>query len=306
MTAARPRILLLVDYTNNAHDHAAQSLQETLGDLYDFVIVRSDQGVEVSGLDINLAIAMYWGDETLARYQIPASRMARIIGSHRWIHPYYGQLSDQQFCARYLADCDHVLCLSKRLERQLSPFREVHGFPYGIDTERFRPHAPRKGPITQGWVGRIRDDSKGVKDILLPAVEGHFALQIADGTLSHADMVSFYAGLDVICVASVAEGGSMVLIEGMASGLFPVACDVGWVPEVITQGQNGLIVERTPEAFRAAFAWCAEHPEQVRAAGAANAERIRSTWDWRALRSKLRGVLDRVLAATPSGTFRLV
>ena len=305
MSTERPRILLLVDYRRCSHDIAAHALQETLGDLYDFEIAYGDDTLDVMGLDIHLAIAMFWGDDALARYQIPRARMVRLVGSHRWIHPYYGRLTDQQFCERYLADCDHVLCLSERLVRQLSPYRTAQSFPYGVYTDRFTPHGTRSGPITQGWAGRIQDDSKGVKDILLPAVEGHFELQIADGTLSHEDMVKFYAGLDVFCVASVAEGGSTVLVEAMSCGLFPIACDVGWVPELITNGKNGLIVERTPESFRAALAWCAEHPEQVRAAGASNVEQVRSQWDWRSLRPRLRSVLDGLLAATPPGTFPL-
>lgn len=305
MSTERPRVLLLVDYTNGSHDLAAHALKDTLGDLYDFELAYSDRGVELSGLEINLAVAMYWGDDTLARYRIPRERMARIVGSHRWIHPYYGCLSDQQFTERFLDDCDHVLCLSQRLVRQLSPYREVKLFPYGIYTDRFIPRGPRTGPIRQGWAGRIQDDSKGLKDILLPAMADCFELQIADGSRGHAEMAAFYSGIDVILVASIAEGGSTVLIEGMASGLFPVACDVGWVPEVIDHGQNGLIVERSPEAFREALTFCAAHPEQIRAAGATNPERIRAAWDWRSMRPRLRGVLDGMLAATPPGRFRL-
>jgi glycosyltransferase involved in cell wall biosynthesis len=305
MSIARPRILLLVDYTNGSHDIAAQALRETLGDRYEFVIVYGDKSFDVAGLDIHLAIAMFWGDDALARYHIPRSRMVRLIGSHRWIHPFYGQLTDQQFCERYLADSDHILCLSQKLMKQLVPYRGVKHFPYGIYTDRFTPMGKRSGPITFGWAGRLRDDSKGVKDILLPATEGLFELQIADG-FSHSQMVDFYAGLDVFCVASVAEGGSTVLIESMSCGLFPVACDVGWVPEVIVHGQNGLIVERTPEAFRSALTYCAQHPDEIRRAGASNVERIRAHWDWRSLRPQLCGVLDEILAATPEGSFRLV
>ncbi len=304
MSTARPRILLLVDYTRGAHDIAAQALRETLSDHFEFVLAYTDQGVDVSGIEINAAIAMYWGDKTLDRYHIPRSRMVRLVGSHRWIHPYYGCLTEQQFCERYLADCEHVLCLSQKLVQLLSPYRVTKRFPYGTYTDRFVPKGNRTGPIRFGWAGRLRDDSKGVKDILLPATEGLFELQIADGR-SHSQMVEFYGGLDVFCLASVAEGGSLALIESMACGLFPVACDVGWVPEVIVHGKNGLIVERTPEAFRQALTYCAQHPDEIRQAGASNVDLIRAAWDWTRLRPVLRGVLDDIVAATPSGTYRL-
>lgn len=147
MSMERPRVLLLVDYTNGSHDLAAHALRDTLGDLYDFELAYSDRGVELSGLDIDLAVAMYWGDDSLSRYRIPRERMARVVGSHRWIHPYYGCLSDQQFTERFLGDCDHVLCISQRLVRQLSRYREVRFFPYGIYTDRFTPRGPRTGPI---------------------------------------------------------------------------------------------------------------------------------------------------------------
>ena len=66
-------------------------------------------------------------------------------------------------------------------------------------------------------------------------------------------MARFYNSIDVICVASTAEGDPLPLVEGMACGCFPVCVDVGIVPELVQSGVNGLIVDRTPAAFRAAL-----------------------------------------------------
>lgn len=302
----RPRILLVSDYRGWTHEHAARSLAAVLADEYEFEIVCSVDAPDLTGRAVDLVVLLFWGDDLLRRYGVPRERLARLVASHRWTHPHYGALDDAAFVARYLADAGHVLCLSSRLVRQLAPHRpDARLFLYGIDVDQFTATPPRSGPVKIGWAGRISDDSKGVHDILLPAAGDSFELALADGSRAPAAMREFYGGLDVLCVASVAEGGSMPLIEGMACGLFPIAVDVGWVPDVIVHGRDGLIVERTPEAFRDAFAWCTAHPDEVRAAGAANAARIRETWGWSSLRDHLKSSFDAMLAATPPGPFTL-
>jgi glycosyltransferase involved in cell wall biosynthesis len=121
-------------------------------------------------------------------------------------------------------------------------------------------------------------------DILIPACEGRFALEATDGRRSRREVARLYARSDVIAIASSAESQPLPLLEGMACGAFPVTTDVGIVPEVVRSGVNGLVVERSAEAFRHALRWCAEHLDAVRRAGALNAELVASerSWDHRA------------------------
>lgn len=57
------------------------------------------------------------------------------------------------------------------------------------------------------------------------------------------DMASAYASLDLVVMPSLDEGLPMTLLEAMAAKRAVIASAVGAVPEVIEQGQSGLLVE---------------------------------------------------------------
>lgn len=56
------------------------------------------------------------------------------------------------------------------------------------------------------------------------------------------DMIGFYGSLDVLVSASRQEGLPIALLEGMASALPVVATAVGAVPQVVRDGQTGILL----------------------------------------------------------------
>jgi glycosyltransferase involved in cell wall biosynthesis len=56
------------------------------------------------------------------------------------------------------------------------------------------------------------------------------------------DLEKIYADLDVVCLTSLNEGTPVSLIEAMASAKPVVATDVGGVRDIVTHGENGLLV----------------------------------------------------------------
>ena len=52
-----------------------------------------------------------------------------------------------------------------------------------------------------------------------------------------------YAVSDLLCVPSVMEGLGLVVLEAMYFGVPVVASNTGGIPEIITEGKNGLLVE---------------------------------------------------------------
>src|SRR5207249_11745294 len=68
------------------------------------------------------------------------------------------------------------------------------------------------------------------------------------------------------------------------------------VPELVTHGVNGLVVHRSPPAFRAAFQWCVLNPAAVRRAGMENARVMAETRDARRTAGACRSAFHKALA----------
>lgn len=87
------------------------------------------------------------------------------------------------------------------------------------------------------------------------------------------NVARLYPELDVFALTSDAEGTSISLLEAMASGVCPVATDVGGNPAVI--GEAGVLVgPRRPDAFARALCDLAAEPAQRATLGAAARARV--------------------------------
>jgi glycosyltransferase involved in cell wall biosynthesis len=74
------------------------------------------------------------------------------------------------------------------------------------------------------------------------------------GDLPHPEVLARIGAADVLALASDYEGLPHVVIEALAAGTPVVSPPVGGVPEIITDGSNGLILRDTePETIRRAF-----------------------------------------------------
>ena len=286
----KPRILLLADYPNWAYGISARQLQKDLANSFSIEIAYREERPNLSRYDFDLIHIFWWGDTYHLQYVNDPSRIVKEISSHRWQETgEYGPLSPKEFCAKYLEDAGTITATSNRLKELIAPVRPCYLTPNGF-SPLFVPARTNKGGLEIGWAGNVNDPCKGVHDILQPAAKDICSLQLASGNLSAMEMADFYARLDVICIASTYEGEPLPLLEGMAVGCFPIATDVGIVPELVRNGENGLIVKRTPQAFREAFLWCMAHKDHVREAGRHNSEYVYKTRTW----DKTKGAWRRV------------
>jgi glycosyltransferase involved in cell wall biosynthesis len=116
-------------------------------------------------------------------------------------------------------------------------------------------HAPNKGHrFLVSAARQVLDAMPRTRFVL--AGEGRMGTDIRDaierhglrpafldlGLLPHEEMADTLAAADVLALPSLAEGFSVVLLEGMAAGVTPVATTVGGAAELIADGETGFLV----------------------------------------------------------------
>jgi glycosyltransferase involved in cell wall biosynthesis len=89
------------------------------------------------------------------------------------------------------------------------------------------------------------------------------------------DVAGLMRSFDIFALPSLSEGLSSAILEAMASSLPVVASDVGGIPELIKNGENGLLVTPAdPVSLAAAIQQMAENPEKSMRMGQAGRERV--------------------------------
>jgi glycosyltransferase involved in cell wall biosynthesis len=281
----KPRILLLPDFPNWAFDYIARSIAARLKHRFDFKIEYASRHPELRGSQTDLLYVFFWGYKVPEGSGFGKNQVIKDVASWAWCHPHknYPVSSKEDFVQNYLDDCGIVTTPTAEIYTELASegFPIVH-CPNGVE-DRFyaNHHYYPQGRLKIGWVGNAEDEHgvKGLKDVLLPSTVG-YDFKISGGGMSRAQLKKFYANIDVLAISSSYESQPLPLLESMSAGCFPVCTNVGIVPELITSGVNGLVVERSPEAFADAFKWCANNVELLRARRAEQRKcAAAQTWD---------------------------
>lgn len=250
-------------------------------------------------------------DERPNIYGAPAAWLA---GVPRCLHTRHSQGARLTLRQRLLVRAsselnDLFVCISEdsarlAIEQGVSR-RRVAVLPNGIDLERFAYRGPSPdGPAV--LVARLAAE----KDVgtLLDAVAllvrdcPDFRLEIAGdgpcrdelerqaGSLGHhvrflgvvRDVAGLLARARLFVLSSVTEGISLTLLEAMARGLPVVATRVGGNPEVVADGETGLLVPaRDPAALAEAVRRCWTRPEMCSTFGEAGRRRVEQRFDVR-------------------------
>lgn len=131
--------------------------------------------------------------------------------------------------------------------------------------------------------GRVRDSVKNAR--LVIAGDGPLRADLEARSASFGGAVHFLgwrddaptvmADLDVLCVPSLWEGFGLVSLEAMALGKPVIASRVSALPEIVADGETGLLVPPAePVALADAISALLGDPARMRAMGARGRERL--------------------------------
>jgi glycosyltransferase involved in cell wall biosynthesis len=243
----------------------------------------------------------------------PAARLAGVSGLFHTRHGPRPLSSPRQAALFRLSSywTDKVVSVSsetaeRTLQDGVSP-RKVITIHNGVDTERFSYLGPqRDGPIVM--VGRLSPE-KSIDTLLhaareliaerpilrfeiagngpcmaqLQAVVREFNLENNVRLLGEVrDVEKVLARASMFVLPSLIEGVSLTLLEAMARGLPVVATEVGGNPEVVLNGETGLLVPpRKPSDLAAALRYLLDNPTTASQMGRAGRNRVISRFDIR-------------------------
>ncbi|HEX3785660.1 MAG TPA: glycosyltransferase [Pseudonocardiaceae bacterium] len=227
-------------------------------------------------------------------------------GTRRWLAashepavvngPTYGSL-----LSKVVGCCDGVIALSARhwadLTRHQPFYVRHHVAPNGVPARSARLFTGGGGPVRFGMLSRIVEYKNPhlLVEALAALPAGEWTLDIFGdgpdlarlaartprelagqvrwrGAASGPDAA--FPEIDVLCVPSRAEAFPLVIVEAMARGLPVVASAVGCVPDLLDDGNAGVLVEPvTVEAWTEALRPLPHSPDRLAELAAAGARR---------------------------------
>ncbi|MDO9711065.1 glycosyltransferase [Paracraurococcus lichenis] len=288
-------LLALCDVVVNTHAVGCHALMAPLRRL----------GVKAFGA-LHLVERTAWGEpngnpQTLAAYE----------------HAYDGVLVISEALRRW--------CIGQGLPRdKLCLVRNAPG--YAADPDRvaaaLRDRAERTGPLRVLFLGRL-DAQKGIdrlaailaatdmpevawrvvgREVLADGARPLLGVPVAPPVQAPEELDALYAWADLLVLPSRFEGVPLVILEAQRMGCAVAATDVGAVREIVTEGEDGVLVpadlpeEAIIQRFVEAIQRLAADRAALRALGARAAARAGAlTWE-----DSMREFLDRLEALVPA------
>ena len=203
------------------------------------------------------------------------------------------------------------------------PAGRVHAIYPGVDVANFRPREGerRPGPVRILFVGGDFE-RKGGPDLLaavagldtaveldIVSVEPTITVPANTSVRVHSSvganstsMTELYRDADIFALPTLGDCTPLAIAEALASGLPVVASTVGSIPDMIRDGQNGLLVPAgDPRRLGEALARLVGEPELRESMGLRSRELAEQEHDSDANCRRLFELMDRIAADGPGG-----
>lgn len=143
--------------------------------------------------------------------------------------------------------------------------------------------------------GARRDAPAFLRDRALPAAVRQRIRLL--GPQPPAAVAALRRAASVVLVPSRYENFPLALLEAMSDGCPVIASAVGGIPEIVTDGRDGVLVPAgDPGALAAALRSLLSNPEAAARMGAAARARYRTTWTPEAVAARMAAFYERVAA----------
>ncbi len=121
-------------------------------------------------------------------------------------------------------------------------------------------------------------------------------------TVPQAELFQHYLHADVLVFPTLCDGFGQVVTEALAHGIPVITTDRAGAADLITHGENGLIIPAAnATALAEALNWCVTHRTQLREMRS-QALNTAAQWQWADYRATLVSRLQVALAKTPAKT----
>jgi glycosyltransferase involved in cell wall biosynthesis len=259
-------------------------------------------------------VVSVWGTDIL--------EAPKLTPFHRWLTRYALEHADT-----ITATGLHLATETTRYAPAAVPVTVV---PYGVDMQRFVPRERGSGGgdhVVIGAVSRLSQE-KGVRYLieafgqLRERYGGGVSLRIAGdgperarleqmvqrlnlessvelrGWLDHEAVPGFLNELDVFVLPSTWEGFGVAAAEASAAGLPVVATNVYGIPDVVRDGETGLLVApKDPGALARAVGRLVEDARLRRRLGEAGHEYVGRHYDWTENAQQMAAIYERLLSS---------
>ena len=197
--------------------------------------------------------------------------------------PSSGEVSPQRPSPHPVQGKFKILFVGRHIERK--------GIRYLIEAAKYLPRDQFEIRIV--GVGDLTDE---LKKLASESATPDSADIIFTGKLSPEALANEYKSANVFTLPAIVdskgdtEGLGVVLIEAMELGLPIVASNVGGIPDVVIDGETGILVpEKDPEALASAYKRLAAEPGLIKQLLAGAQKRINECFTWD-------GIIDRQIA----------
>lgn len=226
-----------------------------------------------------------------------------------------------------------IICLTKQDASDLvvlgCPPGKIRIVPNGVDTELFKPCAVHEDNLIV-WHGRYVP-SKGLKHLIRAAaiiaqkgnprvriaLVGHGTLRAKIALMAQSlkltdnitflnrlplrDLALFLSRASICALPSEREGMPWALLEAMSCGIPVVGSNISGIKDVVTHGQNGILVSpRDPEALADAILTLLGDRNLRRTIGQNARELMIRKYSWDVITPRIEKVYEETLLNIPS------